>query len=137
MNRGPGNNSLWFSIAAAIALLTIGIVLLSDIKTGQGEKEIEKATKTLSSLLLACRSYAADWEGNYPPSLEALIPAYLDDEDFLYVENRQAEKRPFSYHPGYTDTSHSQSILIEYPFPLDGKRLVAFAGGHVSVIREK
>ena len=90
--------------------------------------EVAKEMNNVRQLLLGSRSWAADHDGEFPPSLEALNPDYLDVE-FLQYHNQA----PYQYVPGLTDTSSPESVMIysdEYPTN-PPKRVVGFVGGQV------
>lgn len=84
------------------------------------------------NIVIALRGYARDWEGQFPDSLEDLYPDYIDDESLLTAVGPDGDRRPWIYHGGKTDSSFSRDVLIEYPFPINGRRIAGFAGGHVS-----
>lgn len=91
-----------------------------------------KAINTVKQLSLACRAYAADFGGVYPPSLDVLYPDYLKVPDLLEAEDANGRKIPMIYHSGFTDTGNSRAPLIEYPVLLNGRKIVGYCGGHVS-----
>ncbi len=85
-------------------------------------------------LLLGCRAYAADNEGNYPPTLKALYPDYVDYlPAFEGRDDKGKEKLPMNYHQGLTPTSDPKAPVIEHPFTFDGKKITAYVSGHVTM----
>lgn len=105
---------------------------------------LNQKSAQLRQIVLACRSFAADWEGEYsseylgdsPNSLDFLYPDYIDDEDFLIAENEDGEKRPLIFYKDAFGKTETNRIFVEYPFLIRGKRLVGYTNGHVVLIRE-
>lgn len=93
-----------------------------------------KALNDVKQLLLGCRAYAADHEGPYPPTLDALYPDYIDHKDFFHVHDHRGTRIPFIYHPGQKDLGEPRAILIEHPILFDGRRIVGYVGGHVQEV---
>src|SRR5690606_17908468 len=86
------------------------------------------AVNQVKQLVLACRAYAADHEGPYPPTLGALYPDYIDDLDHLFAIDEKGRKRILIYHPGFRDTDNPRPILIEHPNRFGTKRIAGYVG---------
>lgn len=123
----------WVFIVAAL----IGSLLVP-YKSGISERSPRtRELNRVKSLLLACRAYAADHEGElYPPSLESLYPDYIDLKDFHLAPDKSGAKVPVLYHPGYTSADQG-AIVLEHPLDFNGKRIVGYVGGHVTAERIK
>jgi len=122
------------AIVAAIAVPSFAKV---------GESAVETAhTVQLKQVLLACKAYAADHDGSFPPDLETLMRSgNLDDETLLYwrtAADRQANARGSAllYRLGLSDQSFSGEPLIAAPVAVSGQRLVGRVGGSVEKIPE-
>jgi hypothetical protein len=91
------------------------------------------ATKSLSNakqIGVACRIYAVDNDGKYPPNLAALVPDYLPDTSTFVSPYAPEEKMGYVYHPGLSDTSPPAAVLIEDKFSeREKRRIVVFADG--------
>jgi|GEM_PF-1279775 hypothetical protein len=137
MSHQPGRKVkltyFWLFIVAVL----IGATL---VPYGGGISERSPHTRELNrvkSLLLACRAYAADHEGEiYPPSLESLYPDYIDLKDFHLAPDNNGSKVPVLYHPGYTSADQG-AVVLEHPLDFNGKRIVGYVGGHVTEERVK
>lgn len=86
--------------------------------------------------VLACRAYALNHEGAYPPSLDVLYPDYLDDERLLYAVDEQGTRIPMIYHSGLKETDFSRMPLIEYPIRFGSTRIVGYVGGQVQEVMD-
>jgi len=65
---------------------------------------------------LACKQYAIDNKGNYPASLDLLVPKYLPSRESLASPLEPGKSNGYTYHPGLKDTSPPDAILIEDKF---------------------
>lgn len=123
---------------AGIATVILSISLINPMQyVSIGIITRSRAVKEVSyvkQLLLGCRAYAADNEGKYPPQLKDLYPDYVD---YLFLfegqDTKRKNKRPMIYYPGLTNTSNSRAPLIEHPFTFEDKKIIGFAGGHVTM----
>lgn len=86
-------------------------------------------------VLLACRSYAADHGGAYPPDLAALFPDYIDTEDYHLAEDGRGGKVPMIYFSGLTTSDDPEAILIEHRVLYARKRVVGKVGGHIKLLQ--
>lgn len=78
-----------------------------------------KATKSLSQakqIGLACKLYAGDNDGKFPPTLDALIPTYTSNEKLFVSPFAPDEPMGYTYHAGLTDDSPPDTVLIEDKF---------------------
>jgi hypothetical protein len=88
-----------------------------------------KATKSLSNakqLATACKLYAVDNSGKFPPTLQALVPDYLASPAIFASPFRPEVPMGYDYKAGLTDTSAAGLVLIEDKF--------APEVGHVRVV---
>ncbi|MEM6278399.1 MAG: hypothetical protein AAF733_02900 [Verrucomicrobiota bacterium] len=113
-----------------LAALLLSLLIPSPHVQPKTSREI-KAVWNLKSLLLASRAYAADHDGNFPSSLEELYPDYVDEKDCFVSLNEAEEQLPFLYHPGLSNSADSKTPLVVDPHLRNGKRYVAYVGGHV------
>jgi hypothetical protein len=117
------------AIAAGVALPVFGQV-----------QEKGKATKSLSQakqIALACKLYAVDNNGKFPPALQALVPDYLLDTSIFVSPFRLDARVGYDYTSGLTDTSPASTILLEDKFsPEVGHvRVVCHVDGSAEMIK--
>ena len=75
-----------------------------------------KATKSLAQakqIGLACKMYAADNDGKFPPTLDALVPTYLADNKLFVSPFAPNEPLGYLYHSGLTDDASPKEILLK------------------------
>ena len=78
-----------------------------------------KATKSLSQakqIALACKLYAGDNDGKFPPSIDALYPTYLGSRTVLVSPFAPGEPEGYTYHAGLTENSPPNTVLLEDAF---------------------
>ena len=96
-------------------------------------QERSKATKSLSNakqIVTACKIYAADYRGKFPPTLQALVPDYLPDAKIFISPFAPEVPMGFTYTAGLTDTSRAEAILVEDKFASrEHHRVVAHVDG--------
>jgi hypothetical protein len=100
-----------------IALIVFGIALLFPIalssfnsfalRAGQ-----VKALNRAKQIGFACRSYAMDHGGNYPPSLKALVPDYIPSREDLRSPLNPSDPIGYVYTPGLKDDSPADAVLL-------------------------
>lgn len=135
-----------FTLIELLVVITI-IALLASMampafKGIQRSAKITKDVNNVRQIVLACRTFASDWDGLYPFNIEAsgedsqfststeafnmLIPDYIDTELIFWTPSQNPDKltapeedeeleeheNSFVYVSGLTDTSFSRSPLI-------------------------
>lgn len=129
-NKPKGQIAMAWIVLALIAGVVASIfVPAQNSITEHGPVEV--AVNQVKQLLLACRAYAADHEGRYPPALDALFPDYLDHKEALRIQNEMSPPLTLIYHPDKTEHDDPRSVLIEFPVVYEGKRVVGYVGGHI------
>ena len=96
------------AIAAGIALPVFSKV-----------QERSKATKSLSNaqqIAVACKIYATDYHGQFPPTMQALVPDYLLDAKGFISPFAPEVPMGFTYTAGLTETSPAKTVLLEDKF---------------------
>ena len=79
-------------------------------------KKDDKATKSLAQakkIGLGCKLYAADHDGKFPPTLDALMPTYLNDKKVFVSPFAPDEAIGYTYHPGLNENSPPATVLVE------------------------
>ena len=77
------------------------------------------ATKSLSNakqIGTACKLYALDNDGKFPPNLAALIPDYLPEAAIFVSPFAPGEPAGYSYRAGLTEKSPPKTVLLEDKF---------------------
>ncbi len=93
------------AVIAGIAALAISAIAIKRVET--------KSMNNAKTLGFACKMYATDHGGKYPPSLDDLIPTYLPNRSFLASPLAPDQPDGYIYNPGLTDTSPSDTILLK------------------------
>lgn len=86
----------------------------------------------IRQLVLACRMYATDNEGKFPPTLEELFPDYIEDRELLTAEISTNPRvvQPYLYRPGLTEMSELDEIVLAGPIRGSaGRRVVGRVDG--------
>jgi hypothetical protein len=121
-------------VTGYLSILLVPIAILAGIAAPvfgavKERGELTKALGDVKQLGTACKIYAVDHEGNYPKTLEELVPEYLPDDTLLmcrYIDPKNPV--PYQYFGG-KDTDPYSKVLIASP-PVPGKgRVFCYADG--------
>lgn len=122
---------------------TTTIAALAALATPQIYKALERArlAENISrarQVKLALETYASDFDGDYPPNLEAMVKSKTVDEGWEHRNMLCSDKqeRPWGYVPGLTNLSPGDRILLYGAEESAGKRIVVFLDGSVLVKEE-
>jgi hypothetical protein len=92
-----------------------------------------KATQSLSQakqIVAACKLYAVDNNGKFPPSLEALVPRYLHDTKIFVSPFAPNVPMGYDYKQGLGENSPRNAVLVEDKFsPQANERIVGYVDG--------
>jgi hypothetical protein len=134
-----------FAIAGLItgyfSLLFLAAVLLGmALPIFAAVQERGQAIKCLSEgkqIGVACKLYAMDHQGNYPPTLNQLIPDYLTDAKLFECPLRKGQP-PLGYqYFGGKDTDPADKVLLSSNATTrDRKRLLVFSNGSAALRRD-
>jgi len=118
VSQGPGGSS---QLLAPLVIAPAAIAAAIPAFNGGSEKALE--TKSLSNakqICLACKQYAIDHAGDYPPSLDALFPTYLTDRSVLVSPFMPGvpEGYLYCYTPGLKQTDAPDTVILEDKFAL-------------------
>lgn len=72
-----------------------------------------------------------DWEGKYPPTLEALYPDCMEVEDLFCTTDQNERKIPMIYRGGDLVEEGKRVSLLDWPIPFGDKKIVSYTGGHI------
>ena len=85
---------------------------------------------------IECITYASDNNGKFPPSLDALVPAYLKDHSLFASPLNPTEPDGYAYTPGLKDSDSPDTVLLEDKFAsLKHVRIVLYVNCVTRIIR--
>jgi len=124
-----------------LGLTIIPVAILAAIALPAFTAVQEKATEIRSlsnakQIGMACRQYANDNHGSFPPNLDALFPTYLPNRAVLVSPLMPADPDGYTYTDGLTESSPANTILIEDKYgSTKHVRLVVYVDDSAQVIR--
>ena len=139
MNKNPnGKSRLKAGLIALLILLILFFVLAWFALPSFPGPEFSPEPRSLSNanqIGIACKAYAIDHDGNFPPSLDALSP-YLQKR-FLISPFNPADPVGYRLTPGLKDKPPYDAILIEDKFvpPVKHERIIVYADGIGRILR--
>jgi hypothetical protein len=123
--------------------MVVALITLVIARVAAGTPDGAKATPEQQSMsnakqiVFACKVYAVDHNGNYPPYLDALFPTYLTDRKALISPLMPLMQVGYDYTPGFQDTSPPNLIVLEDKFApkLKHIRIVVYTDDHVEILK--
>ena len=122
-----------FSLLAIAGIAIIGLSLRHGCKLIDEKARAGMQVNRIKQLILACRVYAEDHNGEFPSSLEVLHPDYIDQHFFHAMEDPD---QPVVYYPGNNASDDPRSLLLKYPLAADGKTARGYTNGTVMLENE-
>lgn len=129
----------YLTIAMSVLVIPIMAAIAVPTFNSVQERATEiKSTSQVQQLILLCKQYAVDHEGNYPPDLETLVKeGILTDEKLLHCpilkDDTQIGYEYFG--AGAKDSAAPDKvILISKAANRTGKRVVGYNDGSVNVM---
>ena len=123
-------------ILAPLAIVPVGIAAGMAVPVFNAVQEKGKATKSeaqAKQIVLACKLYASDNDGKFPPTLDALTPTYCDPKVFI-SPFAPDEAMGYTYTPGLTEKSPVGTVVVEDKFSgKEHQRVVAHVDGSAEV----
>jgi hypothetical protein len=112
-----------------LAVLMAGIALPVFAEVQNRARQVQ-CLKEARGIALGCKLYAKDHRGNYPPSLDALVPEYLSDKRLFACQIRK-DQPPIGYNYfGGRDTDPSTNVLLSSKaVTRDHKRIIVTSDG--------
>lgn len=111
----------------------LGGAIFSLVGCGSSNRNnLEKAR--IDSIILNCRAYASDNDGNYPSKLGDLYPQYINLVANFYSppqNEAEPEPQPYYYRPGLKASSNVDEPLVVSPHIIKGKVNVGYRGGAI------
>jgi len=121
-----------------IAVAGFGVVLTLPKFGGPSVRLPEAQSLTNArQIAIACIAYACDHEGNFPPSLDAVVPTYLKDRKHLASPLNPSDPIGYIYTPGLKYGQPDVAVLIEDKFAqsLKHDRVVVYTDGSARILR--
>jgi hypothetical protein len=120
-----------------VCLLVVAAFFVARVMDEREREAIEMAPVNeqitdVRQIILALRTYAADYDDAFPDDLAVLISeGYLDDPDLLKTDfTLSRDREPYLYRPGYSATDHYHTpLIISPPSPRTGRRVVGYVNG--------
>jgi len=84
-------------------------VVLEEVKT---KAMLTKSLSNEKQIAIACKLYAGDNDGEFPPSLESLVPQYVPDPQIFISPFAPGTPMGYEYTTGLYDTYNADIILI-------------------------
>lgn len=126
----------YFSLVCCI-LFVIGMIALFAIPAFMQARGKALETRGLANgrmIAVACRAYAADHDGQFPPTLQALVPQYLPDAKSLVCALRSAnDTAGFRYFGGRDNDPEQKVLLASEQTSKDGRNVVVRVSGLVEM----
>lgn len=129
----------YIQIALIPVLAILAAIAVPAFTKVQEKAEQMKSQNNARQILMACKIYAADHGGAFPPSLDKLVEEQLIvDGSVLQTvpPSEDGEAIGFEYVPGLTETDSVFKVMLQskitYP---DGKKVFGFVDGSVQVAK--
>ena len=129
VNKGPsGVGKILGPLAVMPAAMAAGMALPAFGKVSAKGKASSSLLQA-KQIAIACKMYAGDHDGKFPPTLDALVPAYLPERKVFVSPFAPDEPMGYTYHPGLTEKSPSETVLVEdrYSIGVAGQRVTIHA----------
>jgi hypothetical protein len=121
-----------------IVVVLIGsVIFLLVMRESKPSGTPYKSLVAARTICLACRQYAREHNGVFPPSLDTLFPAYMQDRSKLVSPLNPSEPVGYSYTPPPPDRTDSpDTIALEDKFApaVLHKRIVSYANGSARIL---
>lgn len=123
-----------FFFNAVFILLGIGMVIFSSV---QDKAAATKCLSEAKQIGLACKLYAGDHDGNYPPTLEQLTPTYLADDHLLAGLKKKDEAAQGYEYFGGKDSDPPKTVLLRSRGATDQhQRVTVYSDNSAELVRE-
>jgi hypothetical protein len=121
-----------------IVIVLIGcVIFLLFMRQARPQSGGYKSMVAARTICLACREYAREHNGVFPPSLDALFPTYLKDPAKLVSPLNPSEPVGYTYSPpppNRTDSPDTIALEDKFAPSLLHKRVVSYANGSARVL---
>jgi len=128
----PAKKPVWLWILLGcgglllVAVLAVGVLIYFAISASRGMATRVKCSNNLRQVGIACQMYAVDNNDRFPPSLEALVPKYIENArvlrcpgssgaNYVYLKGRRpamSGKTILAYGPAGSHGSGGFNVLF-------------------------
>ena len=138
-NQGSSQILAPMAMIPAVAAVTAATALPAFEGAQSRAKEI-RSLSAAKQIGLACKRYASDNNGAFPPSLDALFPTYLTDHSALVSPFMLSDPAGYTYTPPAANLSPADApttVIIEDKYaPTKGIRIVVYADDSARIIKQ-
>ena len=138
LNVSKGSQSL-NQVLLPLAIVPAAIAAGVALPVYQAVQQKGKATKSeaqAKQIALACALYAGDHKGKFPPTLDALVPTYVEEKTLFVSPFAPDEPLGYKLTPGLTAKSPTDKVLVEDKFASrEHQRVVAHVDGSAEVTK--
>ena len=135
---------LWivFGSIGAVLVLLLAFVFSKLMDERHRERQamvpVAEQISQVRQIVLALRTYAADFDDAFPPNLPILLDNgyYIDLPELLETDfTVYGDREQFLYRPGYGALDYSRTAMVIAPAsPLTGRRVIGYVGGSVAEV---
>ena len=128
-----------FAVAIICMLVFLGVMMMPPGKAARLRTDEGKSLVNARKLCLACWDYSREHGGTFPPTLDALIPKYLQDRSQLASPLSPDSPDGYTYTAPTPDRDDSpDTVVIEDKFSptITHNRLVVYANASAKVVPE-
>ena len=130
-----GSSQLLAPLVILPAAVGAGVALPA-YSAARGKALQTKSLANAKQIYLACKMYAVDNNGAFPPTLDALFPTYLSTRAVLVSPLMPSEPVGYAYTPGLKDSDAPDTVLIEDKFAsVKNVRIVVHVDGTANITR--
>jgi hypothetical protein len=116
------------ALLAAVALSIAGFVHAKSARV--------ESISNGQAIVMACRLYAADHQGNFPKTLEALVPDYLPNRAiFVCPFSGPSEPIGYEYYGGKDSDAGRKVLLVSKGVSAGKRRVVVYVDGSAELVK--
>ena len=122
----------FFWLLVSLGLVVVAFPTFNNVR----ESGYQARNKSYAQqIILGCRVYASDNQGNFPDSLDDLYPDYINSKDIFLHKDINSNSERFVYYPGAA-TGQQRRIVVASPTPIKGELVVGYSDGVIEAIPE-
>ena len=117
--------------AIALAVLAILIIVWWFIPGDTAPRGITKDISYAKQVWIACRVYADEHDGEYPPALDILVPDYIEDQRTPNILRDENSRDRWIYYRPQNKTHDENHLLVESTYKIKDRKIYGFTDGSV------
>jgi hypothetical protein len=142
LHFAPAGNTAAVHLDASQVSTFLTTVMTPDIAMDREQALRVQVSGNIRQLMIACATYAADHNGQFPPSLQTLVDAKLLKDASFLTSPRDLKDKSLTYHPWSPDQlkkihAAEAPMIWEHPDAPADPLAVGFADGHVEIYRSQ